>query len=581
MFNKTYIILVNKFTSRQNVRWASNLRSTTDSYLHNQGSEPLTLATLGDVIEETVHKFPGRVAVKSMHEGISLTYEELLLRADSMAYGLRNQGLQKGDRVGVWSHNSVSYLVSLVAAARAGLISVLINPAYEKKELSFCIKKSGMKCLLISDALPKREYYRTLEQLIPELKDGKPGLLKSREFPFLSSIIADGRNKLPGTISYKSLTEDYKNRSEVSQYVKETKPSDGSIIHFTSGTTGEPKAALDSHLGVVNNTYFTGKRNTFHEGHHNICVQVPIFHALGSVVTVLGGFRHGASLVLAAPIYDISANVKALFGEKCTAITGTPTMFVDILSQVRAQGQEVPSELRVAVAAGAPCSPQLIRDIQTHLNAESVKSLYGLTETTACIFQSNQGDSIDVVAETVGYIQDHVEVKVVNEQGEIVPFETPGELVVRGYNNMICYWDEPEKTRQTLDKDGWLKTGDKFTISKDGYGRIVGRIKDIIVRGGENIAPKEIEDLLNTHPDVEESQVVGVSDKRVGEELCAVVRLREGAALSLDDVTKHLTGEIARFKFPRILKVTQEFPKTASGKIQKYRLREMIEKGLL
>ncbi|KAJ0175528.1 hypothetical protein K1T71_008687 [Dendrolimus kikuchii] len=550
------------------------------SYLHNPGSEPLNFATLGEVISRTAHKYPGRVAVKSIHENLTLTYEDLLNNADAFGCALRCQGLEKGDRVGIWSHNAVSWLVAVIGAARAGLISVLINPMYEKNELAFCIKKTEMKSLLIGDKLFGKKYYDIIRKLVPELDSAKPGFLKSKDFPSLNSVITDGKEKLNGTFLYNSLISENVNKNDISRYGSEVKPEDGSIIHFTSGTTGEPKAALDSHLGLVNNTYFTGKRNTFHEGHHIICVQVPLFHALGSVITILGGLSHGGSFVLAAPSYSVTANINALYGEKCTAITGTPTMYVDILSQIRSKGLDVPSGLRMALAAGAPCSPQLIRDIQKYLKADSVKGLYGLTETTASVFQSIEGDSIDIVAETVGYIQDHVEAKVVDKEGKIVPFGSPGELVVRGYNNMICYWNEPQKTQAAFVEDGWLLTGDKFTISEDGYGRIVGRLKDIIVRGGENVAPKEIEDLLNVHPDIIESQVIGVPDERLGEELCAVLRVREGASITLDEITRHCSGHLARFKIPRVLKLTNEFPKTASGKIQKYRLKEMVEAGL-
>ncbi|KAJ8721679.1 hypothetical protein PYW07_002454 [Mythimna separata] len=572
-------IHASRIRSAVNTRWNSQLQAAAgQSYLHNPGSEPLVYDTLGDVIAQTVDKYPDRIAIRSLHENLTITYAELLKQADSLGCALRAQGLQKGDTVGIWSHNSAAWMVAVVAAARAGLISVLINPVYEKKELSFCIKKTGMKSLLIGNRLPKRDYYDTLSQMIPELRNSSPGSWKSREFPHLNSIITTEKEKLAGTTSYDSLVSG--SGSQISQYGSEVKSSEGCLIHFTSGTTGDPKAAVDSHLGVVNNTYFVGKRNTLHEGHHNICVQVPLFHALGSIVTFLGGFRHGSSLVLAGPAYNVDDNIKALFAEKCSVITGTPTMFVDMLAKIRTMG-DVPSKLKIALAAGAPCSPQLIREMEKYLKTEAVKALYGMTETTACIFQSICGDSTDVVAETVGYIQDHVETKVVDENGEMVPFGSPGELVVRGYNNMIGYWDEPEKTRQTLSEDGWLKTGDKFTISEDGYGRIVGRLKDIIVRGGENIAPKEIEDLLITHPDIEDCQVVGVPDERLGEELCAVLRVREGSSVTLDEVRRHCDGHIARFKIPRVLKVIDEFPKTASGKIQKYRIKEMIESGKL
>ncbi|XP_049868024.1 medium-chain acyl-CoA ligase ACSF2, mitochondrial [Pectinophora gossypiella] len=578
MLSKTGLV-ASRLSRSVNLRLSRSLSSTKDSYLHNPGTEPLNYSTLGDVILETAHKYPGRVAVKSVHEGVTLTYEELLTQADRLGCALRAQGLEKGDRIGIWSHNNSAWIIALVAAARVGLISAAINPLYEKSELSFCIKKTAMKSIIFGEELPNRSYYNMLRSLIPELDTAKPGALKSDRFPSLTSIISCDKRELPGTTNINTLIADHSS-NEVSKYSSDVTSRDGCIIQFTSGTTGEPKAPLDSHCGVVNNTYFVGKRFTFHEGHHKVCLQAPMFHALGSIITVLGTLRHGSTLVIAAPTYNVHANLNALISEECTTITGTPTMFVDMLSALRSKG-DVPSKLRVAVAAGAPCSPQLIRDIQGHLKARSVLALYGLTESTACIFSSLPDDNIDMVAETVGYIQDHVEVKVVDEEGKPVPMGAPGELVSRGYNTMIGYWDEPKKTSDTVDKDGWLYTGDKFTISEDGYGRIVGRLKDIIVRGGENIAPKEIEDLLNTHPDIMESQVVGVSDERLGEELCAVLRVREGATVTVGDVAKHLTGRLARFKIPRLLKLTDQFPKTASGKIQKFKVKDMIEAGKL
>ncbi|XP_026733289.1 acyl-CoA synthetase family member 2, mitochondrial [Trichoplusia ni] len=578
MWNK-YTLLAKRLNYIGINRWARQIQSVAgQSYLHNPGSEPLVDDTLGEILYQAANRHPDRIAVTSLHEDVSMTYGELLRQADSLGCALRAQGLEKGDRVGVWTHNNTAWIVAVVAAARAGLISVLINPVYEKSELSYCLNKTQIKSLLIGEGLPNRNYYGTLSQVIPEIQNSSPGSLKSAKVPSLTSIITAGSHKLAGAIRLDSLTGG--SGSQISRYGSEVKSSDGCIIHFTSGTTGDPKAALDSHKGVVNNTYFIGKRMTFHEGRHNICVQVPLFHALGSVATVHAGLRHGCTLVLPSPTYDINANIKAMFSEKCTVITGTPTMFVDMLAKVKTMG-EVPSKLRVALAAGAPCSPQLIRDLEKYLKTESVKGLYGMTETTASVFQSIAGDSTDLVAETVGYIQDHVEVKVVDEDNNMVPFGSPGELVVRGYNTMICYWDEPEKTRQTISEDGWLKTGDKFTISEDGYGRIVGRLKDIIIRGGENIAPKEIEDLLNTHPDIIESQVIGVPDERLGEDLCAVLRVKEGATVTVEDIKNLCTGQLARFKIPRQLKITQEFPKTASGKIQKYQLRNLVVSGKL
>ncbi|CAB3223915.1 unnamed protein product [Arctia plantaginis] len=572
-----HALSVTRVSCSLNQRWIRQIQyRAEDSYLKNPGSEPLCYDTLGDVIAQTVDKYPDRVAVKSVHEDVTLTYEQLLKQADALGCALRAQGLEKGDRMGIWTHNSFTWIVALVAAARAGLISVLMNPVYEKNELSYCLKKTEVKSLLVGDTLPNRNYNDIISQLVPEVVGTNAGSWKSKEFPNLTSIISTGENKFKGTTPYNSLISG--GGSQISQYSSEVKSADGSTIHFTSGTTGDPKAALDSHLAVVNNTYYIGKRNTYNDGHQKICVQAPLFHALGSIVTVTSSLRHGSSLFLGSPTYNVDANIKTLFAESCTIVTGTPTMYVDILAKIKKMG-DVPSKLRVALAAGAPCSPQIIKDIQTYLKAD-VKVLYGLTETTASSFQSIPGDSIDLVAETVGYIQDHTEAKVVNAKGEVVPFGSPGELVLRGYNNMICYWNDPEKTRKTMAEDGWLTTGDEFTLSNDGYGKIVGRLKDIIVRGGENIAPKEIEDLLNTHPDIIESQVIGVSDERLGEELCAVLRLRERASLTTDDVKRHCSGRIARFKIPRILKVIDEFPKTTSGKIQKHKLKKIIESGI-
>ncbi|PZC85083.1 hypothetical protein B5X24_HaOG202847 [Helicoverpa armigera] len=568
-----------RLSSVVNKRWKSHIQAAAgQSYLKNPGTEPLKQTTLGDVIAKSVNKYPDRVAIRSVHEDVTITYAELLRQADSLACALRAQGLKKGDRLGLWSYNCSSWLVALVAASRAGLISVLLNPIYENRELSFCIKKTGIKSLLIGDKTQRKNYYESLSQMIPELENSKPFSLQSSEFPTLNSVISIGKDHLAGTTSFNSLVSG--SGSQISRYTFENKPSDGTLILLTSGTTGDPKAALNSHLGVVNNTYFIGKRNILDQAHQTVLVQAPFFHALGCIVTSLSGLQHGSTLVLPAPFYNVNDNLNAMLAEKCTIVTGTPTMYVDMLARLKSLGA-TPSGLRVAMAAGAPCSPQLIRDMQTELKAEAVTCLYGLSETVACNFQSVPGDSTDVVAETVGCLHDHNEAKVVDDNGEMVPFGKPGELLVRGYNNMIGYWDEPKKTSETINKDGWLYTGDKFTISEDGYGRVVGRLKDIIVRGGENIAPKEIEDWLNTHPDIKDSQVVGVTDERLGEDLCAVLRVKEGATVTIDDIKKHCEGRLARFKIPRLMKVIDEFPKTASGKIQKHRIKDLIESGKL
>ncbi|XP_041982730.1 medium-chain acyl-CoA ligase ACSF2, mitochondrial [Aricia agestis] len=566
-----------KAIAKCHLRLSRSLQQGGQSYLRHPGEEPLSHRTLGQVIEDTVHKYPGRLAVRSLHEERDITYEELLNRADSLGCALRQNGFSKGDRLGIWSHNNMDWIIALVAAARVGLISVLINPLYEASELSYCIKKAELRGLVIGENINTKRYYDMIKQMIPDISKAKEGELKSAEYPSLTTVLACGKEKFDGVNTVSTLARGSSHNA--SQYGKEVKADDGTIIHFTSGTTGNPKAALDSHLGVVNNCYYVGQRNSLNEGHPIVCMQAPMFHALGSIITLLSPIQFGATIVLASPTYNVPNNLNALLSQKCTYVSGTPTMYVDLLSHIN--GADLPLKLNTALSGGAPCSPQLIQRMKNTLKTKEVKALYGLTETTASVFQSVPGDSVDVVAETVGYIQDHVEVKVVDDKKNMVPWGSPGELLVRGYLNMIGYWGEPEKTRQTIDEDGWVATGDTFTISQDGYGRIVGRIKDIIVRGGENIAPKEIEDLLNTHPDVLETQVVGVADERLGEELCAVLKLREGATLAAVDVRKFCEGRLAKFKIPRIVKSTVDFPKTASGKIQKYRIKELIEAGKL
>ncbi|XP_050673882.1 medium-chain acyl-CoA ligase ACSF2, mitochondrial-like isoform X2 [Leptidea sinapis] len=505
-----------------------------------------------------------------------MTYEDLLNKADALGCALRNNGFEKGDRLGIWSQNCSGWIISAIAAARAGLISVMINSLYESSELRHCINKIELKGLVLGDNISGKNYYEMLRQLIPELNNTKPGDLTSETLPSLKYLFSMGKNDLKGVYNVNSFTNEYNNK-DTTKYRREIKPEDGAIIHFTSGSTGLPKGGLDSNFAVVNSAYFNGLRFGLHEEHHKICVQVPMFHALGSIVTVLGGLRHGATLIIPSPTYSTAANINAMFNEKCTTITGTPTMYVDLLSQIRTRG-ELPAKLKVAMTAGAPCSPKIIQQIQQHL-ADRVMGLYGLTESTGGVFQSFLEDSLEKVSDTVGCIQDHIEAKVVDENGRPVPFGETGELLLRGYCRMDSYWNDPEKTKESIDDDGWLHTGDIFKLSPDGYGTYIARSKDIIVRGGENIAPKEIEDLLNTHPDIIECQVLGIADERLGEELCAVVRIKSGAKISLEEVLSFCSKKIAKYKIPKVLKVIDDFPKSSTGKILKTKLKEMIDRN--
>lgn len=364
--------------------------------------------------------------------------------------------------------------------------------------------------------------------------------------------------------------------------VAEIKPLQSTIdpdttcnIQFTSGTTGTPKAACLSHFGIVNNSYFISKRFEYSSEARSSLFQMPFFHVFGVVIVVSGSLHHGASIILPGPNFNAGETIKALKAEKCSHIHGSPTMFVDLTRKIREDKFTV-ENLKIAVTGGAPCSPALFEEMKSTLRLQNVKTVFGQTEGTAVAFETLPGDSDENVLHTVGHLQEHLEAKVIDTAGNCVPFGTPGELCIRGYSTMLGYWNDEQKTREILDKGKWMNTGDKFVLNENGYGKIVGRIKDMIIRGGENIAPKEVEDFLNTHPDILETHVIGVPDERMGEEVCAFVRLVADKLLPYDEMKAFCKGRMAHFKIPKFFRIVENFPKTSSGKVQKFKLREMF-----
>ncbi|XP_067623666.1 medium-chain acyl-CoA ligase ACSF2, mitochondrial-like [Eurosta solidaginis] len=350
-------------------------------------------------------------------------------------------------------------------------------------------------------------------------------------------------------------------------------PDNGCNVQFTSGTTGQPKAAVLTHYNIINNGIHIGNRNQLDQK-SRICVQVPLFHVYGVVITAMAAMTHGSTLVLPAPGFSPADSLRAIVDEKCTVIHGTPTMYVDLIKKQREEKMPLESA-KMAITGGAPCSPQLFLDIKNVLGVEHIRTVYGLTETTAVIFQSKPEDGMDKILNTVGHLLDHVEAKVVDTEGNLVRFGEPGEIYVRGYVTMLEYYEDEVKTKETIGNDRWLKTGDQFVLEADGYGRIVGRLKEMIIRGGENIFPKEVEDFLNTHPKIIETHVIGVPDERMGEQLCAFVRLQDGIdSITRDEVKEFAKGKIAHFKVPLHIIPLDEFPRTTSGKIQKFKLAE-------
>ncbi|XP_058447930.1 medium-chain acyl-CoA ligase ACSF2, mitochondrial isoform X1 [Malaya genurostris] len=551
------------------------------SYIHHIGKQPLVYRNVGQHLRLAAEKFPNNEAIVSCHEQKRLTYSEVLEKVDRLAASFYQLGLQKGDRVGIWAPNGTQFYLSTLAAARAGMISVGINPAFQIPELEYSLNKVGVKAIISAERYRSQNYYEMLSNLAPELKSSPVGQLKSSKLPFLETIIAasDSGKPLPGTISFEDLfslgTDE--STSQVETLQEKISPDSGVNLQFTSGTTGQPKAALMSHYGFVNNGIHIAQRNEFDRKQHRICLQVPLFHAYAMVIGVVTAMTFGTTIVVSGAGYNPQESLEAIKKEKCTAIYGTPTMYVDLINKVRETGFKLPS-VDLAVTGGATCSPKLFKDILNVLGVQKVKTVFGMTEASAVLFQSLYEDSTEDILETVGHLTDHYEAKVVDLEGNTVPMGASGELWVRGYGTMLCYWNDVQRTKETLDVDKWLRTGDQFILRDDGYGKIVGRIKEVIIRGGENIFPREIEDFLNTHSKILETHCVGVPDDRLGEEVCAFVRLKDSSqSLDLSELKEYCKGKIAHFKVPKYLRLVEQYPKTTSGKIQKFKLVELFE----
>ncbi|KAL3269657.1 hypothetical protein HHI36_008720 [Cryptolaemus montrouzieri] len=561
--------------SRIRVTW---LRSY--SYLHNPGKEPLQYITLGQVLEKSAREFEDRVAVISNHQKKELTYREALEQCDQFAAGLLNIGLKKGDRVGLWCPNILEWFIVKYACARAGLILVALNPHYQAPEMEYAIHKVGIKCLICTDKVKKMNYHDILNKLIPNLDKSAVGKINSTKLPSLKSIITVSDKTVRWAYNFQEIVEnsDQSLIQSIRKNQNSISPDDAFSILFSSGTTGKPKAAIVSHFSHVNNTLLTGGRMELGIKSHRICMMVPFFHAFGVNITTGSSVCYGSTIVVPSITYSPSDNLTAIKEQKCTMIHGTPTMHLDLITEQRKRNENISAE--IAVSGGSPISTHQFRTMLDVFKVKSVKSVYGLTETTAVVFASKPGDDEEKSTSTVGYVGDHMEAKVVDENGMVVPFGIPGELCIRGYANMIGYWDDMKKTEATIGRDNWLKTGDRAILSADGYAKIVGRNKDMIIRGGENIFPKEVEDILITHPDIAEVQVIGLPHERLGEEVCACVKMCSDKILKLEEIVTFCEGKMAYFKIPRQLRIVDSFPRTISGKIQKYLLVEKFAKTL-
>ncbi len=547
------------------------------SYVHGASEVPLLGATIGAYFDQVAEKYPDAEALVSRHQAVRYTYAELKAEVDRVARGLMTLGVQKGNRVGIWSANNAEWMVAQYATAQIGAILVNINPAYRTHELAYALNQSGVSLLISATRFRQTDYVAMLHELAPELKDHDPGELKSEKLPHLRGVIYIG----PEAPSKAAWTWDavraksgdtsldaYRTRSASLQF------DEAINIQYTSGTTGFPKGATLSHHNILNNGFFIGERCRFTDA-DRVCVPVPFYHCFGMVLGNLAAMTHGATIVLQGEAFDPLAVLETVAAEKCTALYGVPTMFIAELDHPEFDAFDLTS-LRTGIMAGSPCPVEVMRKVIDRMHMREVTIAYGMTETSPVSFQSKVDDDLELRVSTVGSIHPHVEVKLVDPlSGAVVPRGERGELCTRGYPVMLGYWENEEATREAIDAARWMHTGDLAVMRENGYVNIVGRIKDMIIRGGENVYPREIEEFLYTHPKVADVQVIGVPDEKYGEQICAWVKPKEGETVTEDDIKSFCRGQIASFKIPRYVKLVDAFPMTVTGKIQKYKMREI------
>jgi fatty-acyl-CoA synthase len=544
------------------------------SYVHGASNVPLIGETIGVHFDRIVARFPEREALIVRHQNIHWSWRELQRQVDAFAAGLVALGLKPGERIGIWSPNNAEWAVTQFATAKAGLILVNINPAYRLAELEYALNKAGCVALITASRFKSSDYTQMLRDLAPELATASPGNLHAVKLPELRLLVTIGDEVEKGMIPFADvagLGGEAERRRLVA--LAETLQFDEPInIQFTSGTTGFPKGATLTHHNILNNGFFLGEGMGFTE-RDKICIPVPLYHCFGMVIGNLGCLTHGSAMVYPGEGFDPLATLEAIAEERCTAVYGVPTMFIAELDHPEFKRFDLQS-LRTGMMAGSPCPTEVMRRCVDEMHLSEITIGYGMTETSPASFQTGSDDLLEKRVATVGRIHPHVEAKVVDAEGRIVPRGTPGELWTRGYLVMLGYWNDPDRTAESIDRAGWMKTGDLATIDDEGYCNIVGRIKDMVIRGGENIYPREIEEFLYRHPKIQDVQVVGVPDPRYGEELCAWVKLRDGEHAAPEDIQEFCKGQIAHYKIPRYIKFVDAFPMTVTGKIQKFLMRE-------
>jgi fatty-acyl-CoA synthase len=553
-------------------------RKLAQSYVHGTSDSPLIGQTIGAYLDGIADAAPDRPALVVRPQNVRWSYGEFQAQVDAMAAGLIALGLEPGERLGIWSPNNSEWVTIQFASAKAGLILVNINPAYRLHELEYALNKVGCRALILSPAFKNSDYIAMIRELCPELDRCRPGALDGARAPSLRWVIRLGAERTAGMLNFADIADAATpaSRRRLASLAGELQFDDPINIQFTSGTTGNPKGATLTHHNILNNGFFIGEAMRLTD-QDRLCIPVPFYHCFGMVLGNLACVTHRSCMVVPGEGFDPLAVLETVAAERCTGLHGVPTMFIAVLDHPEFARFDLAS-LRTGIMAGSPCPIEVMKRCTEKMHMREITIAYGMTETSPVSFQSSVDDPIERRVSTVGRIQPHLEVKIVDGNGRIVPPGVPGELLTRGYSVMRGYWDDEPRTREAIDAGRWMHTGDLATIDAGGYCNIVGRIKDMVIRGGENIYPREVEEFLYAHPKILDVQVFGVPDAKYGEQLCAWIRVPAGQQVSEAEIRAFCAGQIAHYKIPQHIRFVDAFPMTVTGKVQKFVMRQkMIE----
>jgi fatty-acyl-CoA synthase len=550
------------------------------SYAYGTSSQPLLGMTIGEKFDQACQQYAEQDAVVSVHQNVRLSYKQLQDQVNAFACSLLQLGLEKGDRIAIWSPNCVEWTITQFAAFKAGMILVNLNPAYKSSELEYVLNKVSCKALVIAPQFKSSNYQEILTKIAPEITQSVDKLLSSQRLPHLKHIIKIDHEQHTGIHRFADLLPQPTpaQLDQLHAIAADLQFDETINIQFTSGTTGNPKGTMLTHNNILNNGYFVGEAIHL-TPQDRVCISVPLFHCFGMVMGNLACITHGSTMVYPSAVFNPLDSLKTIQQEKCTAAYGVPTMFIAILEHEQFDEFDL-SSLRTGIMAGSPCPREIMQRVIDRMHMTEITICYGMTETAPVSVQSSTADSVERRVGTVGRVHPHLEIKIVDENGKVVPRGNLGELCVRGYSVMLGYWEDMDKTQEVIDVAKWMHTGDIAEMDEEGFVKIKGRIKDMVIRGGENLFPKEIEDFLYTHPDVSDVQVIGLPDARYGEELCACIILHEHHQINEEAIRKYCAEHISHNKVPRYVRFFTEFPMTASGKAQKFKLQELMRQEL-